>query len=62
VKANLEMLYLVDEMYRQKGKNIDLWFGEPVPWQVFDKSKSPQEWADWVRIKTYDLEKLASAR
>ncbi|HUW92655.1 MAG TPA: 1-acyl-sn-glycerol-3-phosphate acyltransferase [Bacteroidales bacterium] len=62
IKANLEMLYLVDEMYRQKGKEIDLFFGEPVPWQTFDKSKSPQEWADWVRCKTYDLQRLASTR
>lgn len=62
IAANLEMLYLVDEMYRQKGKKIDLWFGEPLPWQMFDKSKTPQEWADWVRVKTYDLQKVVAAR
>lgn len=62
INANIEMLYLVDEMYRQKGKEIDLYFGEPVPWQTFDKSKSPQEWADWVRDKTYDLQKPVPAR
>jgi 1-acyl-sn-glycerol-3-phosphate acyltransferase len=57
VKLNLEMLYLVDEMYRQKGKDIDVYFGEVIPWQTFDKSRTPQEWADIVREKTYSLQK-----
>jgi len=57
VKMNLEMLYLVDEMYKQKGKDIDVYFGEVIPWQTFDKSRSPQEWADIVREKTYSLQK-----
>lgn len=55
LKMNLEMLYLVDEMFRQNGKDIDVFFGEPIPWQTFDKSKKPQEWADMVREKTYNL-------
>jgi len=56
IRANFEMLYLVDEMYRQKGKDIDLYFGEAIPWQTFDKSKSIQEWTEWVRNKTYNLQ------
>ena len=55
LKMNLEMLYLVDEMFRQKGKNIDVYFGEPIPWQTFDRSRKPQEWAEMVRGKTYNL-------
>jgi len=55
LKMNLEMLYLADEMFRQKGKDIDVYFGEPIPWQTFDKSRKPQEWADMVREKTYNL-------
>ena len=61
IKINLEMLYLADEMYRQKGKDIDLYFSEAIPWQTFDKSKSPQQWADMVREKTYGLQKRYSA-
>jgi putative hemolysin len=57
IKMNIEMLYLADEMYKQKGKDIDVYFGEVIPWQTFDKSKSPQEWADMVREKTYNLKK-----
>ena len=55
LKMNLEMLYLVDEMFRQNGKDIDVYFGEPIPWQTFDRSRKPQEWADMVREKTYNL-------
>ncbi|MFZ2791541.1 MAG: 1-acyl-sn-glycerol-3-phosphate acyltransferase, partial [Bacteroidales bacterium] len=54
-KMNIEMLYLVDEMFRQNGKDIDVYFGEPIPWQTFDKFRKPQEWADMVREKTYNL-------
>jgi len=55
LKMNLEMLYLVDEMFRQNGKDIDVYFGDLIPWQTFDKSRKPQEWADMVREKTYNL-------
>lgn len=54
-KMNIEMLYLADEMFRQKGKDIDVYFGEPIPWQTFDRSMKPQEWAEMVREKTYNL-------
>ena len=54
-KMNIEMLYLADEMFRQKGKDIDVYFGEPIPWQTFDSSRKPQEWAEIVREKTYNL-------
>jgi 1-acyl-sn-glycerol-3-phosphate acyltransferase len=56
IKANFEMLYLADEMFLQKDKKIDLVFGETIPWQTFDRSKTPSEWAEWVKGKCYDLE------
>ena len=31
IRANLEMLYLVDEMFNQRGKNINIVFGKPIP-------------------------------
>ena len=60
LKANIEMLYLADEMFKQKGKEIMLVFGKPIPWQTFDKSKSPPEWAEWVKSKSYELESFIS--
>lgn len=56
IKANIEMLYLADEMFKQKGKEIMLTFGMPIPWQTFDKSKSALDWADWVKSKSYELQ------
>jgi 1-acyl-sn-glycerol-3-phosphate acyltransferase len=55
LKANIEMLYLADEMFKQKGRKIDLVFGKTIPWQTFDHTKTPVEWADWVKGKTYEL-------
>ncbi len=58
IKANVEMLYLADEMFRQKGKVINLAFGKPIPWQTFDHSKTPLEWADWVKEKSYEMKPI----
>jgi len=60
IKANIEMLYLADEMFKQKDKEISLVFGSPIPWETFDKSRSAPEWAEWVKSKTYDLESFIS--
>jgi hypothetical protein len=54
------MLYLADEMFKQKGKEINLVFGEPVSWKTFDKTKTAPEWAEWVKGKSYDLESIIS--
>jgi 1-acyl-sn-glycerol-3-phosphate acyltransferase len=58
IKANIEMLYLVDELFKQKGKEIDLIFGKAIPWQTFDHSKTTSEWAEWVKGKSYELNSL----
>jgi 1-acyl-sn-glycerol-3-phosphate acyltransferase len=55
VKANLEMFYLPDEMFKQKGKTITLTFGKPIPYSTFDKSCSPLEWAQKVKEHVYEI-------
>jgi putative hemolysin len=60
IKGNIEMLYLADEMFKQKGKEISLTFGKPISWQTFDKSRSAPEWADWVKSKSYELQSFIS--
>lgn len=56
VKANIEMLYLVDEMYRQQGAHLKVIVGQPIPWQTFkDPARSRREWAAWVKKKAYAL-------
>lgn len=54
-KINIAMLFLVDEMYRNVGKTFRVAFGKPIPWQTFDKSKTPMEWAQFVEEKVYEL-------
>ena len=52
---NLAMLFLVDEMYRNVGKTFRITIGEPIPWQTFNKTKSPMEWAKFVEDRVYGL-------
>ena len=56
ISVNIEMLYLADEMFKQKDKEIKLVFGEKIPWETFDRTKAPPDWALWVREKVYNLE------
>jgi putative hemolysin len=57
IGANVEMLYLVDEMYRQKDKTIRMIFGEVIPWQTFDRSRTDKEWAKYVREIVYSMDR-----
>ncbi len=56
LKFNLAMLFLVDEMYKNRHKTFTVTFGRPIPWQTFDRSKRPIEWAQYVRSLVYSLE------
>ena len=56
IKANLEMLFLVDEMAKQKGKTIKMVFGQPIPYTTFDRSKNDVQWAEFVKNIVYNLE------
>lgn len=56
IKTNIEMLYLADEMFKQKNKTIDFIIGEPVSPEVFTKEKKDIEWAKWVKDKVYHLQ------
>lgn len=55
VKFNVAMLFLVDEMYKNRHKTFKVTFGKPIPWQTFNKSRNAAEWADYVRELVYKL-------
>jgi putative hemolysin len=57
IKANIEMLYLADEMFRQKGKQIQFTVGEPIEAKTLDTKTSDVEWAEWFRNTVYSLKK-----
>ncbi len=58
IKANIEMLYLVDETYRHKNEHLTVKFGKPIPWKTFDSSKKPVVWAKWVKEQAYALDEV----
>jgi putative hemolysin len=55
IRANIEMLYLVDEMAKQFNKTITIVIGDPIPYTMFDKTRSDAQWAGWVKEKVYML-------
>ena len=55
LKVNIGMLYLVDELFKQRGNEFVITFGEPIPYTTFDKSKTDKEWAAEVRERVKAL-------
>ena len=55
IKMNYEMIYLPDVMFRCNHQTFRISFGKPIPWQTFDKYKTPHEWAQWIRSVVYKL-------
>lgn len=57
IKLNIEMLYLVDEMYGAHGKHFKVHVLPPIPYTTFDPTKSPKEWAQYVKEQIYKNQK-----
>lgn len=56
IKANIEMLYLVDEMYKQQGQHVDVHFGKPIDYRTL-VGKNPVEVAQAIKETAYSLSK-----
>ncbi len=54
-KMNIAMLFLVDEMYKNTHKTFRVAIGKPIPWQTFDNSRTPAQWAQYVKDRVYEL-------
>ena len=57
IKWNLEMFLLPDETVKHRNTDLPIYFGKPIPYTTFDKSRTHKEWADWVREHVYNLPK-----
>lgn len=57
IKTNIEQMYLIDEFYKHKNKDMSVYFGEPIPYQRFTEEKTDKEWAEEVKQIVYSLEK-----
>jgi putative hemolysin len=55
IKANIEMLYLADEMYKQKNHTISIIFGKPISSEIFNNKKPERDWAQLVKHHIYNL-------
>lgn len=53
IKVNIEMLYLVDEMYGAYGKHFKVHVMPPIPYTMFDNSRTPKQWAQYVKELIY---------
>ena len=49
------MFYLVDEVFKQKNRDITLTIGKPIPYTTFDKSLNSKAWAKKVKDYIYKL-------
>lgn len=52
IKINLEMMLLPREIFYQKGREVKIYFGEPL---LLDNSKSKREWSEYIREQVYKM-------
>lgn len=57
IKGNIEMLFLPDEMFKQKGKTITIHFGEVILPSDLTPNKTHQQWAVEIKRKVYEMKK-----
>ncbi len=55
VKANVEMLYLPDEMFRQKGSRFEIRVGTPIPYGELLDGRTPLMAAEYVKEQVYAM-------
>lgn len=55
VKVNVEMLYLVDEMFRQSGSDFRIVIGKPIPYAELLEDRNPQQAAQYVKDIVYGM-------
>jgi 1-acyl-sn-glycerol-3-phosphate acyltransferase len=56
IKANIEMLYLADEMFALEGTQLNITIGKAIPYQTFDLTRTTLEWAQCLRDFVYTLQ------
>ena len=54
IGLNVEMVYLPDEMFRNKHQRFGVYIGAPIAWQTLADGR-PQEWTARVREMVYRL-------
>ena len=55
IKANIEMLYLSNELFKQKGKHIEFIVGEPINKEYLSSTPNDKVLSQGIKEKTYEL-------
>lgn len=55
IRLNIEMLYLVDEMFRQKGSNFRIVIGEPIPYDTLLDGRNSRQAAQYIKDIAYGM-------
>lgn len=55
IKANIEMFYLADEMFKQRDHTITIIFDKPIPSSQFTQAHNPKQWAAIMKEHVYNL-------
>lgn len=55
IKVNIEMLFLVDEMFKQKNQTINITFGKPIDIKTLDKSRPDKELVKSIYNTVYSI-------
>lgn len=55
IKANIEMLYLVNELYKQHDEKIKITFGKAIPANELNGTENHSELAQNIKDKVYQL-------
>ena len=55
LKINLEMFFLVDEMFKQKGNTIEITMGRLIEPKFLDSKKNDSEWAQVIKNYVYNI-------
>jgi len=61
IKINIEMLYLADEMYKQRNSNIGITYGLPISYTVFDDRMNDEQWTEAIKTHVYTLKENPDA-
>jgi putative hemolysin len=56
IKANIEMLFLPDEMFKARKETIKIHFSKPFDSAILDKSKTDRQWSDLIYKYIYSPE------
>ncbi len=63
IKANIEMFYLVDELFKHRNGFFTITIGKPIDYKIFeDKKINPRIWAERVKSHVYELSENPDAK